>query len=246
MSSGIYVALSGAISRMRELDVLANNLANVETPGYKRALPVFAVALEASVADITREPVAGAPGRVFPRTAGTHADLSSGSITHTGAPLDLAIEGPGFFVVEGPDGERYTRAGSFQVNPDGALATADGFAVLGAGGPIRAGDRPVKLTGSGALVDDTGRELGRLRVVTFEKPERLEKVGANLLRAPRGTEPEDVRDPALVEASLEASNVRPVEELASLVLIQRSFEAAMRMIQAQDQATSQLIREVSS
>lgn len=231
---------------MRELDVLANNLANLETAGYKRALPVFAVALEASIADLTRERVEGAPGRVFPKTAGTHVDLAPGSVTSTGAPLDLAIDGPGFFVVESPAGERFTRAGSFVVNPDGELATPDGFPVLGSGGPLRAGDRPVKLTASGALVDDLGQELGRLRVVSFEHPEALQKEGANLLRAPDSVEPETLPSPALIEGSLEASNVRPVEELASLVLIQRSFEAAMRMIQAQDQATSQLIREVSS
>lgn len=246
MSSGIYVALSGSLTRLRELDVLANNLANLETPGYKRELPVFAVALEASISDLTGEEVDGAPGRVFATTAETRLDLRPGSIAATGAPLDAAIDGPGLFVVETPAGERYTRAGSFVVSPDGELTTPDGFAVLGGGGPLRAGDRPVKLTASGALVDDRGQELGRLRVVTFSEPERLMKEGGNLLRAPNGVEAETLPNPALVEGSIESSNVRPVEELASLVLLQRSFDSAMRLLQAQDQATSQLIREVSS
>lgn len=246
MSSGLYVALSGAMSRLRELDVLANNLANVETVGFKRERPVFAVALETSISDLTRERVDGAAGRVFSVTRETRLDLSAGSVGHTGRALDVALDGPGFFVVETPAGPRYTRAGSFVVGPDGGLATPDGLPVLGTAGPIRAGDRPVELNASGALVDDRGQELGRLRIVDFPDPGVLSKQGGSLLRAPQDVEPRPVTDARLIEQSLERSNVRPVEELASLVVLQRSFDAAMRMLQSEDQTTAQLLREVSS
>lgn len=246
MSTDLYLALSGAMTRLRELDVVANNLANAETTGFKRETPIFAVALEASLRDVTRERVGGVPGRVFAETRATRLDLAPGPIARTSGPLDVAIDGPGFFEVETPAGPRYTRAGSFVVDPQGRLTTPDGFPVLGTGGPIAVGDRPVEIRASGAVVDDREDEVGRLRVVRFDAPENLVKEGSGLFRAGEDLAPLPVENPELIERSLERSNVRPVEELASLVALQRSFDAAMRVLETGDRVTGQLLREVSS
>jgi len=244
MSSELYVALSGAIGRLHELDVTANNLANADTVGFKRVRGTFSAALEAATRDMQGERIPGDPAEVFAVLGSPRVDLASGPVERTGSPLDVALEGDGFFVVAGPQGPLFTRAGSFVIGPDGNLATPDGLPVEGASGPIAVGTRPVSIVATGDVVAEDGEIIGRLRVVDFPEAAALVPDGGNRLRA-EGALPTDVENPRVLEGSLERSNVRPVEEMAALVELQRSFDIVMRSIQADADLSERLLREVS-
>jgi len=245
VSDGLYIAASGALARLHDLEIVANNLANTDTVGFKRDRPTFESVLQSSLLGAGSEPIAGATGRSFARVDGVATDFGSGPTVSTGGALDVAIRGRGFFQVDTPAGTRYTRSGAFQTSADGTLVTAAGGEVAGEGGPLDSGGRSVRLLASGDLVDDRGVSLGRLRVVDFESPERLSKEGNSLYRAPDGLDPTDLEDFDLLPGSLEQSNVEPVRELAALVTLQRSFDAAMRTITSNDQITRQLIEEIT-
>jgi len=229
---------------MHDLDVVSNNLANVDTPGFHRDLPVFEVAMESALRAEKGELVRGAAGRALAGIAETTPDTGSGPLTRTGARLDAAILGPGWFEVETPDGLRYTRAGSFAVDPQQRIVTPDGHPVQGDGGAITVGGAPPEIRASGEVVDETGAVLGRLRLVVFEQPGRIEKEGANLYRALPGAGPLPSPNPLLAERTIERSNVVAVVELGRLVALQRAFDASMQVLTQQDRATERLLREV--
>lgn len=245
MSSNLYVAVSGAMARLRELDVVANNLANVDTTGFKRDGTLFESTLESALQDRGGDRVPGAPGRAFVTARGARTDLGQGGIAMTGGPLDVAIEGSGFFEVQAPNGPRYTRAGSFLVDASKRIATPDGMPLASEGGSLTVGDRPVRILASGSVVDDQDQEIGRLKVVEFPAGVALEKDGDNLFRAPQGAAPRTLEQPRLVEGAVERSNVEPVRELAALVLLHRAFDVALQVLKSEDSATERLIREVS-
>jgi len=245
VGSNLYIGASGAMSRLRQLEIVANNLANSDSVGFKADRVLFHTALEAAVGPGEDGPVDGAPGGVYVETGAVRPDLSRGAVRTTGAPLDAAIDGAGFFVVETPEGERFTRAGSFVVGPDGELSTPSGLRVLGPSGPITVTQPGTRIHANGELVDAQGRRVGSLRIAAFENPAALEKQGTGLFRAPEGVAPEDVDEPSLLEGSLEESNVKPVVELAALMTLQRAFDAAMQSMQAEDSATERLIQEIS-
>lgn len=241
----LYISTSGAVSRLHQLEIIANNLANVDTVGFKADRTQFQTVLESQILTVDGELAAGAPARAFVQINGTATDHSFGSVAHTGRDLDVAIEGPGFFAVETVGGTRYTRAGSFVVDVQGNLATLGGQPVLGESGPIQTGDSAARILASGNVVDRQGAVLGKLRVEEFEDPRLLVKEGNNLFRAP----PEAVGVPVavtrLVPASVERSNVKAIRELATMMILQRSFDASMQALQSDDRSTDQLIREFS-
>ncbi len=245
MGTELYVSTSGAVSRFQQLEIVANNLANVDTLGYKADRPQFQAALQSQIRDVDGEIAAGSPARAFVQTAGVVTDHGLGNVVRTGRRLDAAIEGPGFYVIDTDAGARYTRAGSFIADASGALTTLDGRPVLGDGGPIQVGDRAAEIRASGEVVDAQGEVLGRLRLEAFEDPRMLEKEGTNLFRAP----PEAVGFPVdavrVLPGSVERSNVRAIEELATMMILQREFDASMQVLRADDNATDQLIREFS-
>jgi len=245
VTDNVYVLASGALARMRDLDVIANNLANLSTTGFRADRTLFESALESRLLGPDGRPQPGAPGRVFVGTAGTATEMEAGPIQRTGAPLDAAIRGPGFFAVQTRDGVAYTRAGSFQLDRVGQLTTVLGHPVLGDGGAIVSTGRPLRILESGDVVDDRGQLLGRLRVVRFDDPASLVKEGGNLFRAPAGVVPRPVDSPSLAPGSLEGSNVSAVAELARMVMVQRSFEATLRASMLDDQATERLLQEFS-
>lgn len=245
MGSDIYTAASGAIARMYELNMVANNLANVDTPGFHRDLAIFEVAMQ-SAARVGNRTVRGAPSRALAGVAGSSPVLGSGPLMETGSALDVAILGPGWFEVETPAGFRYTRAGSFGVDPDGRLVTPDAYAVQGTGGDIRVGASPPEILASGDVVDSTGAVLGTLAVVQFDRPDLLVKEGGNLYRTLPGNLPLPTESIQLAERSIERSNVVAVVELGRLISLQRAFDAAMQVLTQQDQATERLLREVGS
>ena len=215
MSGAAYTALSGLRTRFEELDRIAADIANISTAGYKsergttvaRPRGDFATALDATV-DVVAGP--------------TRIDFSIGAIASTGRDLDVAIEGNGFFVVETPEGEVYTRNGHFVRRADGMLATDDGMAVLGESGPI-------ELTGSVVRIDADGTVhagpdvAGRLQVVDFEDYSVLSRQGATRFVAAEGVAPDIADEVSVKSFALELSNVSLPERLVQITHLTRSF-----------------------
>jgi flagellar basal-body rod protein FlgF len=228
----IYLAMAGAQQLLQQQAVTAHNLANASTTGYKAETTTFRVA-----------PVVG-PGmatRAYALDSTPGADLASGAVQATGRDLDVAIEGPGFFAVEATDGtEAYTRAGSFDVSPDGQLLTRTGLTVLGEGGPIvvppdsriqvgRDGTVSAVTPGQSAAVN----VLGRLKLVNPAAGE-VQKGADGLFRL-RSGQPADADDTVSVTAgALESSNVNPVAAMVDMINLARNFEMQMKLIQNAD------------
>src|SRR3954447_19085921 len=220
MAGGYYTALSGMRTRLDALDRLASDIANASTSGYKTERagtvesnrPSFGVALQSAV-DVTN-------GKA-------RLDLRPGAIASTGRAMDVAIQGNGFFVVDTPDGPRYTRNGHMLRQADGLLTTEDGNAVLGTSGPIRLGNGTVDIDADGT-VRNGGKPSGTLKIVEFAPETILVREGGSRLRA-QG-EPHPVEHPSLASGSLEQSNASVVERVAELTEVSRSFETLLRAV----------------
>ncbi|MGH7931517.1 MAG: flagellar basal-body rod protein FlgF [Candidatus Binatia bacterium] len=234
MDAAIYKALSGAIAQMRKLEVGSQDLANVNTSGYKGQRLAFNEVLAA------RTP-AGMRSGGFVAVGDQRTNFLQGELQGTGNPFHLAIDGEGYFVVETLRGERYTRSGGFTLSADGTVITPQGEPLLGEGGPLQltGGRMEVGLDGS---VRSKNGELGKLRIVRFLDGRRVAKEGANLFRS----EPaniEDVAMPRVTQGNLEQSNVSPIDSMVSMITIQRQFEAYERAIKLMDGATQKMIAD---
>jgi flagellar basal-body rod protein FlgG len=239
MISGLYTAASGMAAFQTKLDVLANNLANVDTPGFKADLFTL---VPSGTSPLDTDGAASPTGSVEPGQ--TALDLSPGVLKHTGNPLDLAIAGPGLFAVETGQGVAYTRAGNFSRSAEGFLVTPEGFRVLGTNGPIRLPEQGVSVDARGQVSASTGTEAarteGQLRIVVGPALGSLTKVGANLYVPTDGAgAPRDLAEPTIVQGALEASNVNVVRSMVEMLATMRSFEAYQKTIQAIDQTAGQ-------
>ena len=172
------------------------------------------------------------------------SDYSLGPLQETGRRLDVGLNGPGFLVVETPNGPRSTRAGALGVTREGSLVTAAGFAVLGERGPITIRSDRVAITGRGEVTED-GRPIDTLRVVDFPKPYRLLKEGNGLFAPADATvAPQAAREYEVVAGSLEGSNVNSVETMVNMIELLRKYEAAQRAIQAVEEANRQATQDI--
>lgn len=195
--------------------VLAHNLANADTPGFK-AERVFARLIEGE--------------GVVARTA---TDQSQGTLTPTGRPLDLAIDGPGFFVVDTPDGDRLTRGGAMHVDDVGRLVTAAGHPLLGEQGPIVVPPGAVEIDASGTVSVD-GREVARLRMEAVPADVSLVRESGGLYRPDALRMPLDASQRRVRQGHLEESNVSPIESLVDMITVQRSFAAVQNSVRVMD------------
>jgi flagellar basal-body rod protein FlgF len=221
MSGSYYVALSGMRTRLGELDRLASDIANVSTAGYK--------AEHATTAQSDR-PDFGAElsSAIDVADGATSIDFRAGAIVPTGRDLDLAIDGPGMFVVSTPDGDRYTRDGRFVRRTDGVLTTNDGHVVQGESGPIRLGKGPIKIDPDGS-VRSGGALAGRLKVVEFDKPSALTRENTYMFRGDEAG-PSPASESEVRSGALEQSNVSLVDRIASMTGTSRGFESLQRAI----------------
>jgi len=221
MPGAYYVALGGMRARMGALDRLASDIANVSTAGYKaeRAStsqsdrPDFGASLTAAI-DVGEGP--------------TKIDFRSGAIAPTGRDLDAAIDGPGFFTVDTPAGERFTRDGRFVRRNDGVLTTVEGHPVLGTSGPITVGKGPIKIDADGTLRSGAAIS-GRLQIVEFEDTSTLSRANTTLFKATNAT-PDAAKHSTVRGASLEQSNVSVVDRIAELTGVSRSFESMQKAL----------------
>ncbi len=244
MGSESYIAASGASAQLRDLDVVANNLANVGTPGFKRAESIFRSVLESSLRTQSGAAVPGEPGTAFVSTDEIGSDFGRGSVEHTGSPLHAMIDGPGFFEILTPNGTRYTRAGNFIVNRAGELSTPSGYPVQGEGGSIEVRDSASRIDQTGAIVDSTGNVIGRLKVADFDEVQALVREGQSVFSAPEeaGLRVRDANH--FIPGSIEGSNVEASRELATMVMLQRAFETNVRAMQVDDETTQRLIEGI--
>jgi len=230
MQSGFYVAFSGLASKMQALDLAASNLANSSTTGFKGQSP-FYIRLTAAGAGSTRAPLNLAVNQ-FGLLGGARVDIRSGSLETTGNGTDLAVEGDGFFSVQTPGGIRYTRNGSFRLNPARQLVTQDGHPVLAAQGtrtmPITLPTGTISVSPDGTVSVDGGI-VAKLHVVQFAAGTNLLPEGNSNFIAPAGSETAAVGS-TVRQGMLEASNVNSIEGAVGLMSLQRQAEMLGRAL----------------
>lgn len=226
MENAQLIGLSRQVVLRRQLDVVANNLANLNTTGYKRDRMLF----EEYVMPVARMNEFQFQDKrlSFVQDRATFQEFAPGSIIQTGNPLDVAIGNEGFFVVESDEGgELFTRAGSFVTNDLGELVTSEGRRVLGEGGPITftPNDTDITIAGDGTISTSEGLR-GRLRVVQFEDQDELKKVTSALFS---GENPVDSENPRIIQGSIEQSNVKAVTEITKMIEVTRAYQSVARM-----------------
>lgn len=249
MISGLYSAASGMLSIESRQETIANNIANAATPGYKRQQPVqlgFYEVFAGRQLSPARFAMEAAPAGGV-KVVETYPDLGNGIMQHTDNPLNLALQGPGYFVLDTPSGERYSRAGNFTIDAEGHLADGQGHKVQSAGGqPLAVGEGQVSIGEDGTVSVD-GAAIGRVRVVEFAAPERLTRAGDNLFAASEAVSQQraEATDTRVVQGRLEMSNVRLPVEMVQMMLGARAYEANQRMISTVDATLGRLIDQVA-
>jgi flagellar basal-body rod protein FlgF len=247
MENASLIGLSRQVALARELDVIANNVANIATSGFKADGALFEEYLSSNARS------AGTGGRVsYVRDRGLWRDMSQGPIERTGNPLDLAIDGKAFFAVQTAAGERYTRNGAFQINAQGQLVTNEGNAVLGDAGPIvfQRNDRNISIGRDGTIsvregTNTTDSIRGKLRLVNFANPQLLQKDGGSNFTAPNGMAAQPVTDAGLVQGAVEKSNVRGVIEMSRMIEVTRAYTQIAAMLQQQGDQKQQAINKLA-
>jgi flagellar basal-body rod protein FlgG len=248
---GLYSAANGLLAESTRADVTAANLAGLSVPGFRRDIASVS-AFGRTLDYLGGQNGAGLVGPSALLAPATTVDLQPGAMRATGGRLDLALDGQGYFCVQTPTGEAYTRSGAFRIDQSRRLVTTAGDPVLGTAGPVRITGSSAEVTAGGDIVVD-GRVVDRLKLVDFAPGARIEKLGNGLLRpAPTaglpqtrgfGTEVPKQR-PVVRQGYLEEPNVNAVTELAALISSLRSFEASQRALQANDQTLEKAINEV--
>lgn len=226
MDSGFYAACAGLRAQSQALDVAAHNLANLSTAGFRGQQTSFQSLL--AVARPVVPNVLNLAVNNFGVLEGTHLDLSPGNLENTGNPLDVGIEGRGFFAVQTPQGTRYTRNGGFRVARTGELVTGSGNPVLGESGPIRIPSGQVSISPDGTI-SVAGAIAGKLRLVEFAPQTNLASEGDTLLRAPDGSA-QPAKQTSVRQSALEASNVNAVGAVMTLIGVQRQAEMMQRAL----------------
>lgn len=250
MERGSYVAASAGLYQFRRLEVVNNNLANLNTPGFKREVlmgdeQTFDQTLASSIA--SQDPYAKgdherAPGIVNIRAV---TDFAKGPIKNTGNSLDVALrEANQFFVINTPEGQQYTRAGNFTLNGEAELVTVDGYTVNGDGGPINGDGVGVAITPDGSLRAG-GQELGRIQVVRIENPDSLIRSGnARFSLAPGQPAPVPEETVEVIPQALEMSNVTAISSVIEMITASKAFDLYSKSAQSIDQMNQTAIGQI--
>jgi flagellar basal-body rod protein FlgG len=257
MIRALYTAASGMNAQQANIDTVANNLANVNTAGFKKSRMEFQdlvyqqLIAPGSQTSTSSEAPVGLEVGLGTRPAATARDFANGNLRATNAPLDLAIEGRGFFQVSMPNGETaYTRAGSLHLSAEGALVTADGFSIEP---QITIPENAVSVTISKTGIvsaqsagQTATQEVGTLELASFQNPAGLRALGSNLFAAstasgePTTGVPGEEGIGTLAQGFLEDSNVSVVEEMVNMILAQRAYEANSKVVRASDEMLTQV------
>jgi flagellar basal-body rod protein FlgF len=237
MQNTLLVGLARQVTLERQMDVIANNVANANTNGFKADRTLFEEFLNSGARE---DNFVGSDRRVsYVQDRGTFRDVSQGPMQATNGPLDLAVDGAGYFVVQTAGGERYTRDGKFSLNNQGQLVTADGDLVLGNAGPItfQPTDHDINIAPDGTItvLEGTARTdsiRAKLRVVSFDDPQKLQKQGFNLYAAGSATAQADTKS-SVRQGYIEKSNVNSVAEMSRMVEVMRLYQGIANLLQQQ-------------
>ncbi len=242
MDNTMYVALSRQVVLQRELDIVANNIANADTAGFKveDMLTRTDTAAPAKTSGIT-SPVA------FVMDDGVARDFRQGAMNQTGAPLDVAIDGKGFFTIQTAGGPRYTRDGRFKLDSNGRMVSQEGDPVQGGGSDItlEAQKGPVSISETG-VISQQGQKVGQLDVVTFDSLGNLSKDGNNLLRNTGSTQPQPTTSAKIRQGMLEGSNVQTLTQITKLVQLNRAYESVTNMMSQTSDLSRKSIQRLGS
>jgi flagellar basal-body rod protein FlgF len=271
MSKPLWPAVSGAVARDHQVEVISNNLANANTNGFKRDDVSFKEylskneKLDDNGMDLPRGPVKDKD--LYPLdgrdqsmviVSGTNTKFSPGGMKVTDNPLDMALDGPGFFEVATPGGVRYTRAGSFKMAPDGKLVTTDGYPVLASDGQGGNGDpagRYINLAGREGMVhiNESGEiymndeKVAQLSVVEFGETNSIRKVGSLNFenKNPQANPPQVAGKTWVKQGMVEASNVNPVQEISNLIRANRMFEQDLKAMKTVNEMLGKEVNDIA-
>lgn len=248
MIRGLYASASGSIASETRLATLMNNIANVQTTGYKQDKTTasgFHEMLVSRLSSSELDPLDGTELGLVSTATGVGVptiDFSQGPLVDTGRALDLALSGPGFLAVQTPEGVRYTRFGSLQTDADGTLVQPDGNPVLGVDGPIRVGPGTLRVDDNGDVHVD-GQLAGRLRLVEIA-PEAVAKAGENYFEALDPAAVRPASETAINQGYLEGSNVDVTRTTVELMELIRSYSATQQALRMQDQVLASTVNEI--
>ena len=253
MSGSIYMAATGALAYEKQLQLLSNNLANVNTAGFKKDRGRFR---EFNLSEASANNTLPLQSRQLSAPEywmefSSYTDFSAGALKKTGNPFDLALSGNGFFCVRTPDGIMYTRRGDFTVNADEVLVTQEGWPVLGRGGDIQiqlsklsADKGEFSISEDGTVTVD-GSEVDRLRIVDFTQSHALEKAGHNYYRALKPRALEELDENFMVsQGFLELSNVDTIRMMTEMIEVLRGYESYQKIMRSVDDMNAKLINDV--
>ena len=240
MDNTMYVALSRQMTLRRELDIVANNIANVDTTGFK----VETAMVRTDVSDKAKM-IDGPKSLKFVLDDGVIRDFSQGTLRQTGGTFDLGLDGQGFFKITTAAGERYTRDGRFTLSPDGQLTNHSGDPVSGEGGPIVVNpeDGPVDISADGT-VSQKGERIGKIEVVAFDDLSSLSKDGDNLLRNTSNVQPVAATAARVQQGMLEGSNVNSVMQITRMIEVSRAYESMARTIEGSSELSRRSVERL--
>ncbi len=281
MLRGLYTAASGMRAQMHRMDALSNNLANVDVTGYKKDTSVHKAFPEMLIrrfnddgvykmpfGSLDTAPVVGKLGTGVEYNE-SFTVFEQGSLQQTENPFDMALEGKGFFAVQTPQGERYTRNGSFHLGKEGLLVTKEGYPVLGEDGPIRIKENNFTIDSQGRVFHNAKmapgedrlvsleeneweqtEEVDQLKLVRFQRPRFIKKQGSSLWRETSESgealsAAQSGEGPQVQQGFLETSNVNPVKEMVNMIEVNRAYESNQKVVQTQDQMTGKLINDAA-
>jgi len=230
MDSGFYAACAALMARSQALDIVANNLANTSTPGYRAEHNIFRSFLATASGHLASN--LNVAINDFGILSGNQLDFAQGNLDRTGNDLDFAVQGPGFFTIQTTKGQFYTRNGNFQVSPQGQLMTSEGDPVIGENGIIRIVGGPVNVSPDGTI-SVNGAVAGKMKLVEFPAGTQLESVGKTYYSAPRNSAVASTNS-TVAQGMLESSNVNPITSTVELISVQRYAEMMQRALRMFD------------
>lgn len=239
MENALYVSLSRQVVLQSQMDMVANNVANVATPGYRAQNLLF------------NEFVTDPKGQKAPYSMvydyGYYTSTTPGTMQSTGSPLDIGLQGPGFFEIATPQGARYTRGGSFTLNAIGEIVTPSGDKLSAGGGSgvtVPPGSKEIMIDEKGNVSTEIG-VVGKISVVEFANTDQLVREGSGLYRAPANATPTPAATTKTMQGLLEGSNVQAVVETTRMINILRDYQALQRMVQNEHDLERNAIQRLS-
>ena len=247
MSGAIYMSAAGAMAYEKRMQVISNNLANINTSGFKKDKGHFQIvdSPDSIKEDLEKNSISKEKQQPpLWLQFETKTDFSPGSLKHTGNPLDIALEGDGFFCIKTEQGTQYTRNGNFSLNQDGMLVTMDGLPVLGEGGPINIEGNTYTVDAKGNISVD-GNMVDTIKIVGFQKQDALKKTGNSLFEiADKSAVESRVENIGVSQGFIELSNVNAIRMMTEMIEVLRGYESYQKAIKTADEANAKAINDV--